>query len=68
MGLLNNAVTCSRSMTSVRGEKALNFKEAFVSTALRNWTSVLSWKTCLNFKPDKLKYLKNHFRGRNLKV
>ena len=31
-------------MTS--GEKALIFKDDFVLTALWNWTSVLSWKTC----------------------
>ena len=39
-------------MTSVSEEKALNLKKKFESTALKNWTSVLSPQTCLNFKPD----------------
>ena len=34
IGLSNISITCSCSMTSVSGEKVLNFKEDFVSTTL----------------------------------
>ena len=58
IGLSNIAITCSRSVISVSGEKTLNFKEDFLSTVPWNWISVLIWETCLHFK--------NSFRGWNL--
>ena len=34
IGLSNVSITCSCSMTSISGKKALNFKEDFLSIAL----------------------------------
>ena len=45
IGLSNISITYSHSISSVSGEKTLNCKEDFMSTALKNWTLILTCQT-----------------------